>query len=177
MMSGRKPLQARPAGELRQNRNAIPARITLTALLLIGPLVGCRLTVPINSFLPPSLSVAITATIVALRNQPKTSSPATGSAIFLDHGCDGCHTLAAIPGAVGIVGPDLSKIGAVAAQRVPDMNAREYIHQAIVLPNAYIVDDCGAQRSCPSHVMPENFASTLTGQQLDTLIDYLLRQR
>lgn len=55
------------------------------------------------------------------------------------------------------------------------MSARDYIYQSIVPPNAYFVADFGAGRSCPSYVMPENFDSTLTQQQLDTLIDYLLR--
>jgi hypothetical protein len=162
---------------LCRNRSASPGRFTLAALLLIAPLVSCRLTLPIDGFLPAPLAATLTATIIALRSQPSPPSPAAGPAIFLDQGCDGCHKLAAVPGAEGIVGPELSSIGAVAAQRVPGMSARDHIYQSIVSPNAYVVADCGAGRSCPSHVMPENFGSMLTPQQLDTLIDFLLRQR
>lgn len=52
-------------------------------------------------------------------------------------GCSNCHK---INGQGGTVGPDLSKIGTVAAQRKPGMPAAGYIQESIQNPGAFVVD-------------------------------------
>ena len=48
--------------------------------------------------------------------------------------CIACHTLAGVPGAVGLVGPDLSHIGTDAANRKDGLSAAEYIYESIMNP-------------------------------------------
>ena len=87
-------------------------------------------------------------------------------------GCAGCHTIPNIPGANGKVGPDLSKIGANAASRIDGLSAKEYIRQSILDPNAFIAPDCWGN-PCPSGVMLQTFAQTLSEADLNAIVDYL----
>jgi cytochrome c551/c552 len=50
-----------------------------------------------------------------------TPDPAT-TAAFAKAGCAGCHTIPGVANAVGLVGPNLSKIGAEAGSRKPAMS-------------------------------------------------------
>jgi cytochrome c len=48
---------------------------------------------------------------------PPAAVPLAGSEparkpLFIEAGCGGCHTLAGVPGATGLVGPNLTNIGA-----------------------------------------------------------------
>lgn len=80
-------------------------------------------------------------------------------------GCSTCHSLSA--GTV-IVGPSLAQIGQEAAQRVPGLTAEEYLHQSIVEPNAYLVDDF------TRGLMPREYGDHLTQDEIDSLVAYLL---
>src|SRR6266849_2758602 len=88
-----------------------------------------------------------------------------GAAVFKNNQCGACHTLAAA-GASGKVGPDLGKLPAyakTAGKPLPD-----FIHQSIVEPNAYI------QAGYPKNVMPPTYGKSLSKQQLDALVQYLI---
>ena len=50
------------------------------------------------------------------------------------------------------------------------MGAEEYIRQSIIDTNAYIVD------GFPESLMPVNFSETLSAEELDAVIEYLLEQ-
>ncbi len=69
------------------------------------------------------------------------------------------------------VGPDLTHIGSVAATRKPGMSAEEYIRESIVNPNAFIVP--GFQPD----IMPQDFGTRLTQQQINDLVTYLASLR
>ncbi|NJN84328.1 MAG: hypothetical protein HC802_19985 [Caldilineaceae bacterium] len=87
--------------------------------------------------------------------------------------CNACHVIPGVPGAVGIVGPNLTGIGAAAATRVEGESAREYLLQSIEDPNAFIAPECpfGA---CVPGAMPANLAETLGADKVDLIVDYLL---
>ena len=104
---------------------------------------------------------------------PPTPTPAPaetpeerGLAVFQSQGCGGCHTIEGVSS--GTVGPNLSKIGAVAATRVPGQSAEEYIRTSILNPNAYVVE------GFPPNVMPQTFGQTIPQEELDDLVKYLL---
>ncbi len=96
------------------------------------------------------------------------TSPNTGvagAAVFKNNQCGACHTLAAA-GTAATVGPDLDKLTAYAQQAgkpLPD-----FVRQSIVDPNAYI------QPGFPKNVMPQTFGTSLSKQQLDALVQYLI---
>jgi mono/diheme cytochrome c family protein len=66
-----------------------------------------------------------------------------------------------------IVGPSLAGVAARAGTRVEGLGAQEYIQQSIQHPNAYIVagfDD----------LMPSTLGETLSGEEVEALVAYLL---
>jgi cytochrome c oxidase subunit 2 len=89
--------------------------------------------------------------------------------IFADFGCGGCHTLSTV-GATGIVGPSLDGIGTTAATRVSGLAARDYLEESIVQPDAFIVP--GFQPG----LMPKDFGSRMTPEQLQALVEFLEAQ-
>jgi len=78
--------------------------------------------------------------------------------LFTSAGCSGCHTLAKA-GATGTVGPDLGKLGKVDAN---------FIRTSILDPNAKIT------KGFKPNIMPQNFKTKLSKQELDALVKYLL---
>jgi sulfur-oxidizing protein SoxX len=100
-----------------------------------------------------------------------TTEADEGRALFMENtfgvntGCRLCHSLD--PGVV-LVGPSLAGVATRAETRVPGMTAKEYLHQSIVDPNAYVVD------GFPKGQMFQNFADVLTQEQIDSLVAFLL---
>ncbi|WP_054492368.1 c-type cytochrome [Ardenticatena maritima] len=88
---------------------------------------------------------------------------ARGKRIFSQH-CAACHSLS--PDTI-IVGPSLAGIATRAAERVPGMDARTYIEQSILKPDAYIVEGF-------PNAMPNEFGKKLSGEELDALVHFLL---
>jgi cytochrome c oxidase subunit 2 len=82
-----------------------------------------------------------------------------GEAIFTANGCGSCHTLAAA-NASGTVGPDLDQISRADAG---------YIRDSIVDPNKVLADGFSAD------IMPADFGEKLSPEELDALVDYLLK--
>jgi len=86
----------------------------------------------------------------------------SGEALFTSAGCGGCHTFA--PAKTDAqVGPDLDNIQAPSGTSLED-----YVHESIADPNAVIVQ--GYQ----GDVMPATFDKTLSDEQLDALVQYLV---
>lgn len=80
-------------------------------------------------------------------------------------GCLSCHAI----GREGLRAPDLAGIGAVAAERVPDQSAEDYLRQSIVDPCAHIMEgyDC---------IMPQTLQQTLGQAKVTALIAFLQSQ-
>jgi mono/diheme cytochrome c family protein len=94
-----------------------------------------------------------------------------GMNFFISNGCGGCHTVAGLDGAAGQVGPELTHIATVAAGRVPDQTAEEYIRTSIVNPSAYLVEECPTGPCV--NAMPANFGERLSPQELEDILTYL----
>lgn len=90
----------------------------------------------------------------------------SGKQIFTAAGCAACHTLADA-GAKADVGPPLDQLAAAAGSRT-GLQAEDYVRQAIVEPDAFIVS------SFRPGVMPRDYARRLKRAQIDAVVDYLL---
>ena len=94
-------------------------------------------------------------------------SPAqAGLTVFNSNGCSACHTLSAA-NATGKVGPDLDNL--VSYAKTAKQPLEPFVHQSIVDPNAYI------QPGYPKNVMPDTFGQSLTKEQLDHLVTFLVQ--
>jgi mono/diheme cytochrome c family protein len=82
-----------------------------------------------------------------------------GAQVFANNGCATCHTLAAAE-AGGTTGPDLEE---VLVGQTPAM-----VKESIVDPNAKIA------KGYPPNVMPENFSQSISPQELNQLVQFLL---
>jgi mono/diheme cytochrome c family protein len=92
-----------------------------------------------------------------------------GFQVFNERGCGGCHAIDGI--STGTVGPNLTEVGTIAASRVPDLSAEEYLRQSVLEPNAYVVE--GFQ----PNIMPQNFDELISPEQLDDLVAFLSAQQ
>ena len=97
---------------------------------------------------------------------PAPPSAGAGAAVFKSNGCGACHTLKAAS-AKGTLGPDLDKLPAEAKRAKQPLEA--FIRTSIVDPNAYI------EPRFPKGVMPPTFGKTLSKQQIDALVQYLIQ--
>jgi mono/diheme cytochrome c family protein len=84
-----------------------------------------------------------------------------GAQIFAQNGCSSCHTMAAAD-ASGTVGPDLD-------EAVPTLKTAGAVKEAIVDPNKVIAP------GFPENVMPETYGQDLSPQELDQLVQFLLK--
>ncbi len=103
---------------------------------------------------------------------PEDQLVSVGADLFQSQGCTGCHAMEGISQAQ--TGPDLTNIGSLAEERAAeagDADAETYIEEAIVAPNDYIVEGFNA------NVMPSTFGRTLTDDQINALVQYLLEQK
>jgi mono/diheme cytochrome c family protein len=82
-----------------------------------------------------------------------------GAQVFANNGCGGCHTLAAAQSG-GTTGPNLDE---ALASMSPAM-----VRKSITDPNADIA------KGFPPNVMPADYEQTLTPQELEDLVQYLL---
>jgi mono/diheme cytochrome c family protein len=121
----------------------------------------------------PAISAAnVIATATVKAGGTPGGAPAAGGSpgaqLFAAQGCNACHM---VKGQGGAVGPNLSTIGTQAATRKPGMSAADYLRESIINPNAFIVQ--GYQAG----VMPGTYGQTLSNEQLDQLVAYLLEQK
>jgi cytochrome c oxidase subunit 2 len=97
------------------------------------------------------------------------TTTAGGKQLFAANGCGNCHTLAAA-GASGTVGPNLNKLAADAAKYGKQLNESptQYVNQSIVNPGKFTVP------GFPNGVMPSTFGQSLSPNQVNALVKYLL---
>jgi cytochrome c oxidase subunit II len=92
---------------------------------------------------------------------------ADGKQVFTSSGCGGCHTLADA-GTDATVGPKLDGLAETAAERRKGTSAEDYVRQSITEPQAFVV------KGFPN-VMPKDYREQLSPEQLDALVEYLLK--
>jgi len=78
-----------------------------------------------------------------------------------------CATCHALEPEVVIVGPSLAGIATRAGTRVPGLNAEAYIRNSMMAPGDYVIE--GFQ-----NVMAQNLADTLSSDQINDLIAFLM---
>jgi cytochrome c oxidase subunit 2 len=109
-------------------------------------------------------SAAAFKTWLASQKKAAAKTP-PGEAVFLGaSGCGGCHTLTKA-GTKGTVGPNLDNIAADA--KTAGESVQDYVRESIVDPNKYIA------KGFPANVMPGNFGTSLSKQDLDALVAYV----
>lgn len=96
-----------------------------------------------------------------------TGNPDNGKMVFVNKGCTACHKVSSVEGAVGVTGPALDGLGKTAAARKDGMDAKSYIRESIMTPNAFIVP------SYPSGLMPANLKATMTDEEFKDLVEFL----
>ncbi len=90
---------------------------------------------------------------------------AAGQKVFVAH-CGACHSTE--PDSI-IVGPSLAGIAEVGATRVDGLDARAYVFNSIMQPSDYLVEGF-------TDAMPQDLAKKLTGEELDSVVAYVLAQ-
>lgn len=97
--------------------------------------------------------------------------PVAGEALFTQSlidtqpGCITCHSVD--PNEI-VFGPSLAGIGVEANSRVTGMSDEDYLRQAIMEPDAYVIE------GFPHGLMPKQLAKKLSEQQVADLVAYLL---
>lgn len=81
--------------------------------------------------------------------------------------CASCHSL---QDDLVIVGPSLAGIAGRAETRIDGQDARAYLYTAILDPNAFTVPGF-------SQLMPTTFGKTISGEDLDALVAFLLTMK
>ena len=84
---------------------------------------------------------------------------ADGAQVFASNGCASCHTLS-VAKATGTVGPDLDNV---------DRPTAAFIRQSITDPNKVVT------KGFQPDIMPQDFGDKLSPDELDALVEYLLK--
>ena len=110
---------------------------------------------------------------VSLMDVPLSTGQEPLDKLFVQSGCAVCHTIPGIAPAKGRQGPKLV-LGVNGPKRLADPNyrgtaesVREYIHESILNPGAYIVPGYS------DRVMPRWYGKRLNAQALDRIANYL----
>jgi mono/diheme cytochrome c family protein len=126
-------------------------------------LIGRRVTIP------AILLWTLLGLVACGQEPPSQPTPtldpllAAGQKVFVAH-CGACHSAAAD---TVIVGPPLTGIAAHGATRVDGLDARAYVYSSILQPSDYLVDGY-------DDLMPKDLAKKLTGEELDSVVAYVL---
>ncbi len=127
---------------------------TLLAVVVIGMVVTACGSEPEATFRSADRSVDSTG--IDLFNERVIGS---------NPGCVTCH---ALDEDFVLVGPSLAGLADRAGSRVPGMTASDYVREAIVAPDAHVVDGFEPGQ------MPGGWDELLTKEQIDSLVDLLL---
>ncbi len=107
--------------------------------------------------------------IASNSKQPRgQSQTAVGEQTFSGNGCGSCHTFKPA-GSNANVGPNLDELARAAGRRRPGQSAEEYVRESIENPDAFVV------RGFRRGVMPDTFKSDISADEMDALVQYLLK--
>jgi len=135
-------------------------RTNLTVGLLV---IGTLAVYTAVANLIPQVESAVPEEIVLGADARPDELVAAGEQVFGGAGgCTACHGL-------GTRAPDLLSVaGSVCTERSPDLSCKEYLHQSLVDPNAYVVE--GFQP-----IMPD-MSRTLSSDEIWSLVAFLEAQ-
>lgn len=163
---------------------SLPPTFRLT-LLVTAVAIGTVLLVFIAGCRNPSPTVAPepTSTFVPASPTPRTAQASSsysneidlvsrGALVFESSICVTCH---AIEGtlAAGTIGPDLTNIASIAADRRSALTAEEYLRESIEDPSVFLAPECPGGISPCMALMPEGLKDIL-GPNYEAVIAYLL---
>jgi cytochrome c2 len=98
-----------------------------------------------------------------------TGDAAAGALLFANvpgnAPCSSCHY---VDSEQMLVGPGMLGLGGIAGERVSGESAVEYLRHSILAPNDYVVE------GYPAMVMPQNYGDSLTEEDINDLIAYML---
>ncbi|MBX3046212.1 MAG: c-type cytochrome [Anaerolineales bacterium] len=106
---------------------------------------------------PPDTSIPTTPTVEL------SPQEAAGKRLFSQY-CGACHS---IVGEAAIVGPAMAGIATRAETRIEGMSAHDYLIESILDPGAYLVPGF-------DNLMPSTWGTTLTGEEMDAIIAFML---
>ncbi len=99
---------------------------------------------------------------------PDPGSPEGRGLRLFQANCAACH---ALQDGVVLSGPSLAHIAIIGGSRIKGMSAEDYIRQSIVDPNAYAI------RGFETGTMRQDFAQTLTSDQVSDIVAFLMTQK
>jgi cytochrome c oxidase subunit II len=165
-----------PAFRLKQDAvPGVPTKLVATPTKLGTYMVTCAELCGIGHsqmrtvlhVLSPSDFTAWIAEQKKAASQPPAGGNADPAAIFSST-CASCHTFKPA-NATGTVGPDLDNLASDAAKYGSGQSPEDYVKESIVDPDKVVVP--GFSKG----VMPSNFGTSLTPDQIDALVQYLLK--
>lgn len=122
---------------------------------------------------PATTASATTAAATTTAAPSTTTAPAAaagdaakGKAVFTSAGCGSCHAFKPA-GTSATVGPDLDTRPAQDAKKA-NMQLAAFVHESIVSPDAFIASGYA------KGIMPTTFGSTLSKQQVDDLVAFVV---
>jgi nitrite reductase (NO-forming)/hydroxylamine reductase len=122
--------------------------------------------------------------LLALLTACDTGSPEGISAqeavpAFQKGGCVACHVIPGVPGAVGTIGPDLSRMGEKAQEYLDTgeyggkaQSAEDFIRESILAPDAFLAAEC-PNGHCQPGQMPATLSDLLSDKELEAVVQYL----
>ncbi len=125
-----------------------------TFALIFLLLIGCAMT---------SAGCAGPSGQAASDDSTLTPTEQEGARLFTHH-CSSCH---ATTGDTIVVGPSLAGVAARAGTRVEGQDPRTYLETSIRSPEAYMVEGF-------ANLMPPTLGESLTDEEIDALIAFLL---
>ena len=156
--------------------------LILTALILTGCVGQVMTPYPFaeeKAAETPIPAAAATPEAVAGEAVPEVFDMELALAGIQKGGCGGCHVIPGVEGATGVLGPDLSRIGAVAAERVQGKGysgkaktVNEYMTEALLEPDVYLSPDCSGN-PCSKGLMPASLTDALDESELEAVIGFL----
>jgi len=157
---GAPALPQAPAEPLRPEQLIFTGLAAFLALVVLGLSLG--ITVPGSG----ERRAEVALTKIEPRptaDESQLAGAALGKQVFARAACNTCH---GIKEGERIVGPSMYGIWKIAATRKPGVSARDYLHESIVAPGAFVVE------GYPDGVMPQNFGQTLKPEEIDAMLAY-----
>ena len=106
--------------------------------------------------------------VIAGCAEPRATDPIQrGRQVYQEKSCGSCHRIGS---SGGTTGPDLTRIGTLAATRKAGLGAEDYIIESVRDPGAYIVPGF-------PDTMPRGLDRGMTQEDLDDLVQYLMTLR